>query len=97
MGGTDEGTATVEAEVGAPTGIVAMKSALMGDVVLAKTRQTKALTNFPHKNCVWECSEGSIFVLSTSPLSTFLQIILLRGKILVSEFHTRLISMCCRF
>ena len=36
MGGTDEGTAAVEAEVGAPTGIVAMKSALMGDVVLAK-------------------------------------------------------------
>ncbi|XP_050259636.1 uncharacterized protein LOC126704644 [Quercus robur] len=38
---TDEGTAAVEAEVGAPTGIVAMKSALMGDVVLAKTGQTK--------------------------------------------------------
>lgn len=36
MGGTDEGTAAVEAEVAAPTGIVAMKSALMGDVVLAK-------------------------------------------------------------
>ena len=36
MGGTDEGTAAVKAEVGAPTGIVAMKSAPMGDVVLAK-------------------------------------------------------------
>ena len=46
LGGTDEGTAAVEAEVRAPTSIVAMKSALMGDVVLAKTGQTKALTKF---------------------------------------------------
>ena len=46
LGGTDEGTAAVEAEVRAPTSNVAMKSALMVDVVLAKTRQTKALTKF---------------------------------------------------
>ncbi|KAK7858966.1 histone deacetylase hdt1 [Quercus suber] len=70
-----------------------MKSALVGDVVLAKRDTRRHSQNFPPKNCVWECSEGSIFVLSTSPLSTFLQIILLRGKILVSEFLTRLTSM----
>nr|XP_023923893.1 histone deacetylase HDT1-like [Quercus suber] len=41
LGGTDEGTTAVEAEVGGPTSIVAMKRALMRDVVLAKRGQTK--------------------------------------------------------
>lgn len=44
MGGTGEGTAGAEAEVGAPTGIGAMKSALMGAVVLAESTMKGIIT-----------------------------------------------------
>lgn len=44
MGGTGEGTAGAEAEVGAPTGIGAMKSALMGAVVLAESMMKGIIT-----------------------------------------------------
>ncbi len=44
MGGTGEGAAGVEAEVGAPIGIGAMKSALMGGVVLAESTMKGIIT-----------------------------------------------------